>query len=74
MTTKVWGSLLGDGCTMLGLYGKQQYHPLCTGDCGCISIKLLGGGGVSCSSGELQARQGVAAPQCGSKSNGSLLC
>lgn len=45
MTTKVWGSLLGDGCTMLGLYGKQQYHPLCTGDCGVYLNKAAGWGG-----------------------------
>lgn len=78
MTTKVWGSLLGDGCnSMLGLYGKQQYHPLCTGDCGVTSIKLLGGGLMVASkrSGALRScRPGrVAAPQCGSKSN-DLCC
>lgn len=24
VTTKMWGSLQGDGCTMLGLYGKPE--------------------------------------------------
>lgn len=30
---------------MLGLYGKQQYHPLCTGDCGVYLNKAAGWGG-----------------------------
>lgn len=58
MTTKVWGSLQGDGCTMLGLYGKQQNHPLCTGDCGVYLNKAAGRGVSHAVLRELQARQG----------------
>lgn len=58
---------------MLGLYGKQQYHPLCTGDCG-VYLNKAAGWGVSCSS-EGGCRPGrVAAPQCGSLRVMDLCC